>query len=153
MSAERRLRHRARQARGFPLARLGASLLLVLSALSAAPAQAQSVQVSNAGQTSDATPGIERAAQTFTAGSHPGSYDLTGQVAIDAGYGLGLGASRGVLTPYAGMTFGEASSRTVRTGERWQLGADVAVGVEAAWSESAGADAANEVRLRAAVRF
>ena len=36
-----------------------------------------------------------------------------GRLAMNAGYGFGLGADRGVLTLYAGMTLGEASSRTV----------------------------------------
>ena len=44
-------------------------------------------------------------------------------VAIDAGYGFGLPGNRGVLTPYTGMTLGDAGNRTVRTGTRWQLGA------------------------------
>ena len=72
---------------------------------------------------------------------------------MDAGYGVGLGHGRGVLTPYAGMTLGEASSRTVRGGAKWQLGPDVAVGVEAARSVSVGAHGETEVALRAALRL
>ena len=34
----------------------------------------------------------------------------------------GLDGNRGVLTPYAGMTLGDAGARTARTGARWQSG-------------------------------
>ena len=36
----------------------------------------------------------------------------------------GLDGNRGVLTPYAGMTLGDAGARTARTGAHWQLGPD-----------------------------
>ena len=73
------------------------------------------------------------------------------RLAVDAGYGVGLG--HGVLTPYAGLTLGDAGSRTVRTGTRWQLGPDIVVGLEATRQTSDAGEGANEVRLRAALRF
>ena len=73
------------------------------------------------------------------------------RLAVDAGYGVGLG--HGVLTPYAGLTLGDAGSRTVRTGTRWQLGPDIVVGLEATRQTSDASEGANEVRLRAALRF
>ena len=75
------------------------------------------------------------------------------RLAIDAGYGFGLPGSRGVLTPYAGMMLGDAGDRTVRTGARWQLGPDTVVGLEATRQTSDASEAANEVMLRAALRF
>ena len=68
-------------------------------------------------------------------------------------YGFGLAHGRGVLTPYAGMTLGDAGNRTVRTGTRWQLGPDTVVSVEATRQTSDAGEGANEVRLRAALRF
>ena len=47
---------------------------------------------------------------------------------MDAGYGVGLPGNRGVVTPYAGVTLGDAGARTMRTGTRWQLSPDVVVG-------------------------
>ena len=73
------------------------------------------------------------------------------RLAVDAGYGVGLG--HGVLTPYAGLTLGDAGSRTVRTGTRWQLGPDIVVGLEATRQTSDAGEGANEVRMRAALRF
>ena len=64
-----------------------------------------------------------------------------------------LGADRGVLTPYAGLTLGDGESRTVRTGARCQLGADAVIGLEAAQHTSDGNDAASELRLREALRL
>ena len=58
----------------------------------------------------------------------------------------------GCSPPYAGMAIGEASRRTLRTGARWQLGADIGVRLEASRSESAEREDA-EMQVRAAVRF
>ena len=73
------------------------------------------------------------------------------RLALDAGYGVGVG--HGVLTPYAGLTLGDAGSRTVRTGMRWQVTPDAVFGLEATRQTSDAAEAANEARLRAALRF
>ena len=43
-------------------------------------------------------------------------FEADSQIAIDAGYGVGLPGNRGVLTPYTGMTLGDAGTRTVRAG-------------------------------------
>ena len=75
------------------------------------------------------------------------------RLALDAGYGVGLGHGRGVLTPYAGLVLGDAGSRTVRTGVRWQVGADVALGLEGTRQTSGTGEAGNELMLRVAVRF
>ena len=72
---------------------------------------------------------------------------------MDAGYGVGLPGNRGVLTPYAGMTLGDAGARTMRTGTRWQLSPDAVVGLEATRQTSDASEGANELRLRAALRF
>ena len=80
-------------------------------------------------------------------------FEARSSLEMDAGYGFGLPGNRGVLTPYAGMTFGDAGNRTVRTGTRWQLGPDVVVGLEATRQTSDASESANELRLRAALRF
>ena len=72
---------------------------------------------------------------------------------VDAGYGFGLGAERGVLTPYAGMTFGQSSSRTMKGGMRWELGPDAVLGLEATRRSAESAEATHELRVRAALRF
>ena len=72
---------------------------------------------------------------------------------MDAGYGFGLRHGRGVLTPYAGLTLGDGGNRTVRTGARWQLTPDAVVGVEATRQASDAGEGANEVNLRAGLRF
>ena len=67
--------------------------------------------------------------------------------------GSGPATNRGVLTPYAGVTFGDAGARTMRTGTRWQFNPDTIVSVEATRQASDAGEGANEVRLRAALRF
>ena len=71
------------------------------------------------------------------------------RLALDAGYGVGLGHGRGVLTPYAGLVLGDAGSRTVRTGARWQVGADAVLGLEGTRRTSGTGEAGNELMLRA----
>ena len=79
-------------------------------------------------------------------------FEAAGQLAMDAGYGFGLAHRRGVLTPYAGVTLGNAGARTMRTGARWQLSRDTVVSVEATREANAG-EADNHLKLRAALRF
>ena len=57
-------------------------------------------------------------------------FEADSRLEMEAGYGFGLPGSRGVLTPYAGMTLGDAGARAVRTGTRWQLGPDAVFGLE-----------------------
>ena len=80
-------------------------------------------------------------------------FEASSRLELDAGYGFGLPGNRGVLTPYAGLALGEAGDRTVRAGTRWQFGPDVVVGLEATRQTSDAGEGANEVRLRAAIRF
>ena len=79
-------------------------------------------------------------------------FEADSRLELDAGYGFGLPGNRGVLTPYAGMTLGDAGNRTVRGGTRWQLNPDTIVSVEATRQASAG-EADNQLILRTALRF
>ena len=80
-------------------------------------------------------------------------FEPESRLEIDTGYGFGLAHGRGVLTPYAGITLGDAGNRTVRTGTRWQLGPDIVVGVEATRQTSDAGETDNQLMLRAALRF
>ena len=84
-----------------------------------------------------------------------GEFEADARLAIDAGYGLGLRLrhGRGVLTPYAGLTLGDAGNRTVRTGTRWQFNPDTVVSVEATRQASDGSEPDSQLKLRAALRF
>ena len=72
---------------------------------------------------------------------------------MDAGDGFGLPGNRDRLTPYAGMTLGDAGTRTVRTRARWQFSPDTVVSVEATRRASDASAPADELTLRAALRF
>ncbi len=80
-------------------------------------------------------------------------FEADSRIAIDAGYGFGLPDNRGVLTPYAGMTLGDAGARTMRFGTRWQLNPDTVFSVEATRQASDASEPANELKLRATLRF
>ena len=78
-------------------------------------------------------------------------FDPASRVVMNAGYGFGLGG--GLLTPYTEMTFGEEGSRTVRGGAKWQLGADLAVGIEASRTAEGEEPATHAISLQGALRF
>ena len=61
--------------------------------------------------------------------------------------------NRGLLTPYGALTLGSEGGRTMRGGARWTVDSDLAVTLDATRTESAGAEAENEVRVQAALRF
>ena len=81
-----------------------------------------------------------------------GEFEAERRLVAEAGYGFEFGGARGLLTPYAGVTFGEAGQRTMRSGVRWKHGSDLAVGLEAARARDTIGDEAGQVRLRAALR-
>ena len=78
-------------------------------------------------------------------------FEGDGRLALDAGYGVGVG--HGVLTPYAGLTLGDGDSRTVRTGARWQMGTHAMLGLEGTRRTSGSGEAGNKLMLRVALRF
>ena len=55
--------------------------------------------------------------------------------------------------PLAGLALGEAGDRTVRAGTRWQFGPDAVLSLEATRQTSDAGEAANQLMLRAALRF
>ena len=80
-------------------------------------------------------------------------FEASSRLEMDAGYGIGVPGNRGVLTPYAGLALGEAGDRTVRAGTRWQFGPDAVLSLEATRQTSDAGEAANQLMLRAALRF
>ena len=83
-----------------------------------------------------------------------GEFDAGQRLEAEAGYGLGLTETRGVLTPYTGLSLATGGSRAYRTGARWTLGRDTAVRLEAAREAGHGDGAPDHsVALRAVVRW
>ena len=82
-----------------------------------------------------------------------GEFEAESRLTAETGYGFALAHGRGVLTPFGALTLGNAGGHTMRAGARWMLGADLAASLEATRSESRAAEATNELRLRAALRF
>ena len=82
-----------------------------------------------------------------------GGFEADGRIEAQLGYGFALPHDRGLLTPYGALTLGSEGGRTMRGGARWLLDSDLAVTLDATRTESAGAEAENEVRVQAALRF
>ena len=104
------------------------------------------------GRTASATERLWSARDASALGAD-GKFEADRRLAIDAGYGIGLRHGRGVLTPYAGLTLGDAGARTVRTGARWRLGPDAVLGLETTRQASRAGEAGNQWMLRVALRF
>ena len=74
------------------------------------------------------------------------------QLQAGAEYGFQTPAGRGLVTPYAGLSFA-GSSQTWHTGLRWRLAEDAVMVIEGVRSEPADGSAAHSVLLRAAARW
>ena len=86
-------------------------------------------------------------------GGGGGGFEADGRIEAQLGYGAALPHNRGLLTPYGALTLGSEGGRTMRGGARWTVDSDLAVTLDATRTESAGAEAENEVRVQAALRF
>ena len=72
----------------------------------------------------------------------------------ELGYGLRPPVGHGVLTPYTGLSLGEADSRMYRIGVRWNVGPQAWISLDGNREEtSAGSAPTDTMMLRAAVRF
>ena len=71
----------------------------------------------------------------------------------ELGYGIGVPHSRGLVTPYAGLSLGEEGNRTLRTGARWNMAPEATLGLEATREEQREQDTANAVVFRAQIRW
>ena len=101
------------------------------------------------GRTASATERLWSARDASALGADR-EFEGAARLAVDAGYGVGLG--HGVLTPYAGLTLGDAGSRT-GTGARWQVGPDAMLALEGTRRTSDARETDNQLMLRAALRF
>ena len=80
-------------------------------------------------------------------------FEAEARMEAEVGYGIGAPHSLGLVTPYAGLSVAEGGSRTLRTGARWQLSQDTALGLEATRDEYGERQATNAVLFRAEMRW
>ena len=104
------------------------------------------------GRTGSATDRLWSAPDTRALGTNS-VFEGNGRLAVEAGYGIGLGHGRGVLTPYAGLILGDAGSRTERTGARWQVNPNAVLALEGTRQSNDGREANNQLILRLALRL
>ena len=84
-----------------------------------------------------------------------GGFEAARRLEAEVGYGLGVGGALGVVTPYAGVSFEGGGGGTVRTGARWQIAPQAALGLELTRTESAhrGVEAEHGVGFRLTARW
>ena len=73
------------------------------------------------------------------------AFEADARLEAEMGYGLAMPHNRGLLTPYAAATLGDAGAHRIRTGARWNIAPNAAAGVEGLY---AGEDRALNLRLR-----
>ena len=82
-----------------------------------------------------------------------GEFEARGRIETELGYGIGVPGSRGVVTPYTGLSFGEGE-RSVRAGTRWSLGEGAVMGLEGTRHQgSEGEPGSSAIEFRTEVRW
>ncbi len=99
-------------------------------------------------------------AEQLWAGQAPTGLATTGstlpgtRLTAELGYGMVPVNHRGILTPYAGLSLGNGSSQSYRTGARWQVAPETTLALEASHAMAALSPApVNAVMLHAAWRW
>ena len=99
-------------------------------------------------------------AEQLWAGQAPTGLATTGpalpgaRLTAELGYGMVPANHRGILTPYAGLSLGDGSSQSYRTGARWQMAPETTLALEASHAMAALSPApVNAVMLHAAWRW
>ena len=81
-------------------------------------------------------------------------FEATARLDTDLGYGIGVPGTRGIVTPYAGLSLSEGSSRRYRTGARWNVAPGAVLGLEATRQDGAnGTPGTNAIALRTELRW
>ena len=80
-------------------------------------------------------------------------FEAERRLETELGYGIGVPHSRGLVTPYAGLSLGEEGNRTWRTGARWKITPEATLGLGATREERGEDGATNTVLMRAEVRW
>ena len=81
-------------------------------------------------------------------------FDATARIEAELGYGMSVPRTRGVVTPYAGLSVSEGSSRTYRAGTRWNLAEGAVLGLEGSREEGVGGNAPTEsITFRTELRW
>ena len=76
------------------------------------------------------------------------------RLTAELGYGMVPANQRGILTPYAGLSLGNGSSQSYRTGARWQMAPETTLALEASHATAAlSPTPVNAVMLHAAWRW
>ena len=83
----------------------------------------------------------------------PGAeFDPRTSLEAELGYGFGVPGTRGVVTPYAGLSLEQGVGRTIRAGTRWSLGPGAVMGIEG--TRLGGVDGTtNSIELRVELRW
>ena len=80
-------------------------------------------------------------------------FEAEARLEAELGYGMSLPQTRGVVTPYTGLSLGEGT-RTNRAGTRWNLAPGAVLGLEATRQGGAnGAAGTNAIELRTELRW
>ena len=80
-------------------------------------------------------------------------FEATARLEAELGYGMSLPQTRGVVTPYTGLSLGEGA-RTYRAGTRWNLAPGAVLGLEATRQGGAnGTAGTNAIEFRTELRW
>ena len=82
-----------------------------------------------------------------------GEFEAESRFETELGYGIGLPGTRGLLTPYTGLSLGEGGDRTWRMGTRWKMAEQATLGLEATRSQGRDSTPVTALILRSVMRW
>ena len=81
-------------------------------------------------------------------------FEATARLETELGYGIVVPGTHGIVTPYAGLSLSEGSSRTYRAGTRWNLAEGAVLGFEGTRQDGAdGTAGTNAIEFRTQLRW
>ena len=83
-----------------------------------------------------------------------GEFEANARLEAEVGYGFGISNTRGLVTPYTGLSLAEEAGKTVRAGARWNLAPGAVMGLEGNRQDGAYGEAGtNAVEFRTELRW
>ena len=81
-------------------------------------------------------------------------FEAEGRLEAELGYGIGVRHTRGVVTPYTGLSLTQGAGRTVRAGTRWTVAPGAVLGLEGSHQGGAnGTEGTKRIQFRTEINW
>ena len=81
-------------------------------------------------------------------------FEAEGRLEAELGYGIGVRHTRGVVTPYTGLSLTQGAGRTLRAGTRWTVAPGAVLGIEGSHQGGAnGTEGTKSIQFRTEISW